>query len=433
MPTSRSLVQSASMLLATVALLIGAAASAQGAVKKGVLAGSVSKAPAGTLFEPTVVAYQLTPSLVATRVPVSAAGRFRTSVAPGLYALVLDGWVKGKPKSVVRLAVVKGGKTVRVAGLKAIAAPPPLRLSIGQFRVTDPSLAYLKNAMADLAISDFPFDRMAKCKMGLYEDRKYGRFGDILNEIKLGKSRFADPEFRAMALQAEKNIKLHAPTHRVNAVIDTLGDTSAAGTFSLVNLKTGKVEWQQRIEHAGPGAWADLGKVAMEALVSRLCDAGPFEVTLSAKTDATFATHAASGSLNATVRTTKSAQDEYRGSVTTQYENVTFVSKTDCTYVDPLITSMNFETTVTVTPNDTLKVTWSAGSGINTSASVLCPGDPQPPPIPGQVGPQLITPTPTTFELPLVGGVQAVGGGFQSGGDGWIHTGTITVKKVTTQ
>ena len=83
-----------------------------------------------------------------------------------------------------------------------------------------------------------------------------------------------------------------------------------------------------------------------------------------------------------------------------------------------------------------LQVKWSAGDGsadaLVTTATVQCPGDPdRPPPVPGQPGPRLLAPTPTEFGLVNAGGQRFIGGGFEEGGDGWTHDGTITVKRVT--
>jgi hypothetical protein len=163
---------------------------------------------------------------------------------------------------------------------------------------------------------------------------------------------------------------------------------------------------------------------------------GPYEVTLSLKTDSTFATHTASGTLNAKLTATKSTPGEFKGSVPVAYENVTYASTLGCTYHTIVGTGATFEATITVDPDGSLKVKWSAGdgsAGLSTSATIQCPPsppDPPPPPIPGQPGPRLMMPAPTEFALPLTGGERAIGGGFQGGSDGWTHSGTITVKRV---
>lgn len=160
---------------------------------------------------------------------------------------------------------------------------------------------------------------------------------------------------------------------------------------------------------------------------------GGFEVALSVKTDANFATHSASGSVFAVIVAGKTASNEFKGSAATPYENVSYISKTDCSYISPVNNPITLEATVTVNPDGTLTVKWATSGALTSTASVLCPGGPPPPPpIPGQPGPQLIQPTPMEFVLPATGGTQAVSGGFQAGGDGWTHTGTIRVKRYGT-
>lgn len=163
---------------------------------------------------------------------------------------------------------------------------------------------------------------------------------------------------------------------------------------------------------------------------------GPYEVTLALKTDAQFATHTASGTLNATLTATKSTPGVFTGSVPVRYENLAFASTIGCAYLNPLGNGATFDATITVGADGFLQVKWSAGDGsagsLATTATIQCPADPPngpPPPIPGQPGPQLIMPAPTEFALPNVGGERAIGGGFQGGSDGWTHTGTITVKR----
>jgi hypothetical protein len=157
---------------------------------------------------------------------------------------------------------------------------------------------------------------------------------------------------------------------------------------------------------------------------------GGFEVVLSVRTTADFATHTASGSIFAVIVASKAGPNEFKGSVAAPYEDVSYTSKIGCSYISPVNNTITLEATITVNPDGSLKVKWTTSSGLNSTASVLCPGGPPPPPpIPGQSGPQLVQPMPAEFALPPTGGTQAVSGGFQDGGDGWTHTGTIRVKR----
>lgn len=166
---------------------------------------------------------------------------------------------------------------------------------------------------------------------------------------------------------------------------------------------------------------------------------GPYEVTLAVTTDSQFATHSATGTLNATLIATKSSPGVFKGSVPVQYGNLVFASKIGCAYLNPISNGATFDVTITVGADGFLNVVWSAGDGsadsLVTTATIQCPAsppDPPPPPIPGQPGPRLMMPAPTEFALPNIGGERAIGGGFQGGSDGWTHTGTITVRRATT-
>jgi hypothetical protein len=213
----------------------------------------------------------------------------------------------------------------------------------------------------------------------------------------------------------------------------------ATGTISGATVTT--KERTSGFDKGQAAADAELRSEIEKALneeVGRLLDkvrkaekgCGGFEVVFSIKTDANFATHSASGNIFAVLVAGKAGANEFKGTAAAPYEDVSYTSKTDCSYVGPVNNTLAFEATITVNPDGTLRVKWTAGSGLNSTSSVLCPGGPPPPPpIPGQPGPQLLQPTPAEFVLPAIGGTQAVSGGFQSGGDGWTHTGTIRVKR----
>ncbi len=183
----------------------------------------------------------------------------------------------------------------------------------------------------------------------------------------------------------------------------------------------------------------EVGRLLDDVRTAEKDCTGPFQVTLAAKTDAQFATHSASGSLNATLLATKNAAGQFTGSVPIAYEGVTFASTIGCAYHTILSPAATFDATITIGTDGFLTVKWNVGDGsagsMATSATVQCPPvfpDPPPPPVPGQPGPQMILPAPIEFGLVGSGGERAIGGGFQDGGSGWTHTGTITVKRVTT-
>ncbi len=165
-------------------------------------------------------------------------------------------------------------------------------------------------------------------------------------------------------------------------------------------------------------------------------DCAGYDVTLALTTNAEFATHSSTGAINATLTTSGSAAGPFTASGPMSYANVTFSSKiAECHYEDTVLNPLTLTVTIKKVEGGNIEVTWdAAANGVSTTATVVCI-DPGPPVridrVPGMAGVNLLTPSPTTFELPPDGGQVAIGGGFQSGGDGWAHTGTVTVKRHT--
>ena len=216
----------------------------------------------------------------------------------------------------------------------------------------------------------------------------------------------------------------------------------ATGTISNASLTT-------NLKSTGYGSDAAKAEASLRSILEKLlndevgrlrdaareaeqkCGKG-YDVTLALTTNADFATNSASGTLNATLRLKTTAT----GPLT--YENIAFASKVpECSYIDPKTVAGTWTVTIEKTPADRLKVTWGPGqAGLTTTATIHCvfPQLMGPPIItdtPGQPGPSLLAPAPTTFELPLTGGQQAIAGGVTDAGGGYTHTGTITVTPAT--
>lgn len=164
-----------------------------------------------------------------------------------------------------------------------------------------------------------------------------------------------------------------------------------------------------------------------EKLVKAAKECGArYEVTLALTTDAEFATHSASGTLNSTlVAVPGGTGGGFTATGPLGYGDLRFTSKIgECSYSNPVSVAATWTVTVERTSTDRLRVTWdTAATGPKATATISCPGGS----VPGQPGPILLQPAPTTFELPEAGGQQAIGGGFQDGGDGFVNTGTMTV------
>lgn len=113
------------------------------------------------------------------------------------------------------------------------------------------------------------------------------------------------------------------------------------------------------------------------------------------------------------------------------WTGMVFTSKSECPYVDPISSgTIRFDLARVGEDRIRVKLNLPDASGGST-ASVDCPSedDYDPPPIPGQPGPNLVGAGPLEFELPLSGGTQPFGGGFTDNGSGWTNTGTITVTR----
>ena len=161
------------------------------------------------------------------------------------------------------------------------------------------------------------------------------------------------------------------------------------------------------------------------------CD-DSYEVTLAIQTDATFATHDATGTLGATLiatatRTGAARATVFDGTATTGYQGVVFTSKIPpCTFANDPATQGTLTFHLTITPTGTLHVKWDGSAGLDAKATVQCPNAP---PIAGEAGPSLISPSPMEFDLPIDGGQQTVAGGLTDAAGGWVHSGTITVTR----
>ncbi len=164
-----------------------------------------------------------------------------------------------------------------------------------------------------------------------------------------------------------------------------------------------------------------------------------YDVALDLNGLGRFATHDATGTMNATwqaKRDDAAGAVRWTGGARTAWANLAATTKTPgC----PLDTPVDGAGTLSVTvvandKGDAVTVTLGYGAGTVGAASVLqssftvrCDGDPPPPPVPGMPGPSLVDLGPLTFTLPITGGTQALATGpeVQDGGDGFFTTGTL--------
>ena len=174
-----------------------------------------------------------------------------------------------------------------------------------------------------------------------------------------------------------------------------------------------------------------------ESLLTQICS-GRYDVALALRTDSTFVSHIASGTVSAvlTATGTRSASGapptRFTGSGPLGYENLSFIPSNECALSSPVGHPGSWSVVLEVTAAARVRVTWdpeASGGPPRGTATITCPGIP-PVPVPGTAGPILVAPAPMTFELPVEGGQRTIAGGIQGGSQGWAHSGTITVTRI---
>jgi hypothetical protein len=175
-----------------------------------------------------------------------------------------------------------------------------------------------------------------------------------------------------------------------------------------------------------------LRKITRERIEKSPCG---YSVVVDISSRMIAATHNASGRLSfpVVVRAVPGRAGHWTGTAPATFSDVSFTSKTECPYHTIINTTGTFTVDLELLPSGNLKVTWFADP--SSSASVDCPPDDSippydPPPVPGQPGPSLIGASPSSFELPASGGLQAIGGGVDAGGgEGFFDSGSLLVSR----
>jgi hypothetical protein len=244
-------------------------------------------------------------------------------------------------------------------------------------------------------------------------------------EIDLQNTAFVDPATRVQKRWIDPDVF-------VEGTVTTGAGGSGAWSIRMRDAKTGAIVGGDDGSFPAGGDWFEAERQIADKLLDQICG-GSYDVTLSLRTDAVFATHIASGTVNVTLTATgtrskpKMPPTTFTASGPISYENLSFVSKMpECSYTAFTGTPGTWTVTLEITTAGRLKVSWQTGAGGPlATATVVCDKSS----VPGQPGADLILPTPVTFELPVDGGQQAIGGGLTSGTDGWTHTGTMILKR----
>jgi len=175
-----------------------------------------------------------------------------------------------------------------------------------------------------------------------------------------------------------------------------------------------------------------LRKVTLDRIETSPCG---YEVFVDINSRTVTASYDAFGTLHFPVvaRPAGGSATRWRGTAPALFTDLSFTAKSECPMTTYVNTPGTFTVDLELLPSGNLRVTWSADP--SASASIDCPPDDSdpphdPPPIPGMVGPSLLGVSPTTFEVPASGGMQAIGGGIDGGGgDGFFDSGSLLVSR----
>lgn len=434
------------MLSRTVLVLVLAAAglptaAASGAAKPGTFAGSLGmKVPAGA--EADVRAINRTTGVVARVDDVASNGRFTLSMPKGVYLVV--GTVVTPAGKLIQKDI---GVSLR-AGQKRrgsrLTAPPRKRrpqasaayvqekgqITPGRIAVEIPNATgstgdadwdAFRGGINDLMVTDV-IEASGDCGTAIIEVE---RRDELLKELEFQQSIYVDPATRLVRNLVVGDVELRT-------TIAAAPGGAAKVTITTVDKASGK-------ELGSRAATIDRGRVfaQLEAMAGQVADdlcklSDIYEVTLDVAGEGRFATHTSSAAIGLTLRArrTERGRKVWRATGPLQWANVAFASKTECAMIDFVIPTISWSVTILDAGDGKLQITWLRDGNESTSASVDCPpdGENDPPPIPGIGGTALVNTGPESFLVPYAGGIQAISGVVEDGGDGFFNTGTITVK-----
>lgn len=241
-------------------------------------------APAGfPIPQSTVHAFRLYPPYASTSAILPESGGFRLPVQPGPYLVLLDVW-KANRSLQRSLKFVNAGR-VRLSGGSAGAAQAPgAVVSVGDIRWTDPS----GNPRLTSANQPWRFDAMfvtalvgqqAPCDVSVVEDRSFGKYQEILKEIRRRSSRAIAPASRLDLRRAMRVLNAWAPRHRLTGTIVSDSETPSSfdAHLQLVDLKTGQTRWSR--DYTLPSdRFFDVPRVVAADVVYDLCSMLPARV-----------------------------------------------------------------------------------------------------------------------------------------------------------
>jgi hypothetical protein len=416
--------------------------TADASAKPGRLAGSLGiKVPKGA--EADVRAVNRATGTVAAARPVGRTGRFKLTLAPATY-LVVGTVVTPRGKVVQkRIGVsLRSGQKRKHTSLaarkrkrkRATSAFVQERGNVkpGRIAVEIPDVTgstgdrdwdVFRRGINDVLMGDV-LNARDDCGTTIIEvDRR----ADLIKELEFQQSPYVDPSTRVTRNLILGDVELRGTISRA-------AGGKAKVRMTIVDKRSGKTLGGRETTLASE-RWPDQLQALGKSLADDLCKLSDvYEVTLDVSGEARFATHSSTGSIHTTLRARRNepGRKVWRATRPLRWAGVGFATKIpECPFVDYVIPTINWTVTILDAGDGELHVTWTRDGNDGALASVDCrpfgPGDPDPPPIPGQPGVALLTTGPVAILVPYAGGDHAVSGIVAQGPDGFFNSGTLTV------
>lgn len=211
--------------------------------------------------------------------PIRRNGTFSIPAPEGRYVVLTSMFGRRGATQRFAFADVKSNRRSNISRLTANAPTNGLRISVGNVVARGPRGQTFKNTsgrpttLDDFLIVDL-LNGTKPCSFGIYEDRRFGRFQDVVKELRRQSTRyFKNPINLPNALAV---LNANAPQYRVTGSVGVSGpDNSLTGSASIqfVDLANGQVRFSKTFS----GLPRDLGafsaalasKVAAEICVPR--------------------------------------------------------------------------------------------------------------------------------------------------------------------
>jgi hypothetical protein len=245
--------------------------------QEGVVVGKTKSVPG--FRAGNIRAYQLDKPTPMVAGSISRSGKYSLELPPGKFALITSMFGKRGPVTKIAFASVKKGKRVTPRSPQAAAAlsaTAETRISVGNVLARGPQGQTYRNpegrpiTFDDILITDLVLAPKS-CSVAVVEDRKFGRFQDVLKELRRQSSAlFSEPiDLKA----ATKVLNANAPQFRITGSVGVLNDTlESDGTASMqiVDLKSGRVVASQELSGL-PTSLETLFEAIAQRMLSQLC------------------------------------------------------------------------------------------------------------------------------------------------------------------